>query len=140
MRLRRRAHQLVLALYACALLGCAAMVLGPWLNDARIAEDPGRGIGTVTDVGGLRTYVEYVDEGGQVISPPTGLLYPTGLGQGQQVWVTYSKSDPHLVKVEGREWTLSIIPALSTLAVCTALAAAAWFAVSRWVPESSRRV
>lgn len=140
MRLRRRAHQLVLALYACALLACAAMVFGPWINDARIAADPGRGIGTVTDVGRLRTYVEYINEEGQVVSPPGGLLYPTGLGQGQQVWVTYAKNDQDLVKVEGRAWTLSLIPALSSLAVSTAVAAAAWFAVTRWVPESSRRV
>ena len=43
MRWRRRAHQVVLALYAFATLGSAAMVAGPALNDARIqAIDMGR--------------------------------------------------------------------------------------------------
>lgn len=139
MRWRRRAHQLVLALYACALLGCVAMVVGPLLNDASIAANPGRAIATVTDTG-LRTFVQYTDEDGQVITPRGGLLYPTGLGEGQQVWVTYAKDNPDLVKVEGRAWTLSLIPALSVWAAATLLAVAAWFAVSRWVPENSRDV
>ncbi len=137
MRWRRRAHQLVLALYACAVLACAAMVLGPMLNDASIDSNPGRGIATVTDTSRLRTYIEYIDEDGNLVSPQGGLLYPTGLGQGQQVWVTYAKSDPDLVKVEGRAWTLALSPALSTLAVATLVAAAAWFAVSRWIPETN---
>lgn len=139
MRWRRRAHQLVLALYACALLGCVAMVVGPLLNDVSIAANPGRAIATVTDAGRMRTFVEYTDEDGRVISPSTGLLYPTGLGEGQQVWVSYSKRDPDLVKVEGRAWTLSIVPALSVWVVSTVLAALAWIGVSRWVPYKNSR-
>ena len=37
MRWRRRAHQVVLALYAFATLGSAAMVAGPALNDAPVS-------------------------------------------------------------------------------------------------------
>ena len=135
MRWHRRAHQVVLALYVFATLGCVAMVGGPALNDARIHADPGRGTATVTEAGRMRTFVEYQTEDGQLVSPPRGLLYPTGLGEGQQVWVTYAKSDPDLVKVEGRGWALALKPALSVWVVSTLVAAAGWFAVERWVPE-----
>jgi len=135
MRWRRRAHQVVLALYAFATLGSVAMVAGPALNDARIQANPGRGTAIVTEAGPMRTFVEYQTEDGQLVSPPRGLLYPTGLGEGQQVWVTYDKTDPDLVKVEGRGWALALTPALSAWAVATLVAAGAWFAVGRWVPE-----
>ncbi len=134
MQWRRRAHQGVMALYACAVLGSAAMVAGPALHDAKIHAAPGRGVATVTDQTWLRTYIDYETEDGRLVSPRDGVLYPTGLGPGQQVWVTYSKQNNELVKVEGRGWALSLIPALSVLAVSTLLAALAWFAVGRWVP------
>ncbi|WP_018297811.1 DUF3592 domain-containing protein [Corynebacterium lubricantis] len=132
--LRRRLRQLILALYAAAMIGAVGMVVGPALNDSTIMSDPGRGMATVTGVTFMRTAVDYQDEEGRYHSPPTGLLYPTGLGEGQQVWVTYAKSNPDLVKVEGRKWTLSIIPALSVAGVSTLLAVLAW-----WGVDASRR-
>ncbi|SER71538.1 DUF3592 domain-containing protein [Corynebacterium cystitidis] len=140
-RVRRRLHQLILLLYAAAMVGTVSMVVGPAINDIIIMNDPGRGMATVTGVSPTRTAVDYQDEQGRYHSPPTGLLYPTGLGEGQQVWVTYSKRDPDLVKVEGRMWTLSIIPALSVAVVSTILAVIAWVVVSRaGVRKSSSRV
>lgn len=121
-----------MALWIASLLGAIAMMLGPWLNDRAIESDPGRGLATVTDAGWMRTTVDFQDEEGIYHSPPTGLIYPTGLAAGQQVWVTYKKSDPDLVKVEGREWTLSVIPALSTAVVSSAIAAGLWWLTSRW--------
>lgn len=127
---RRRLRQLIMLLYAVALLSCVAMVVGAAANDRAIAADPGRALATVTGVGSLRTTVEYQDREGIYHSPPTGLLYPTGLGEGQRVWVTYAQSDPDLVKVENREWTLSVIPALSLAAGSTAIAVLSWWLVS----------
>lgn len=135
---QRRAKQLVLGLYLAAMLGAVAMVGGAAINDARILADPGRGIATVTGVSAMRTSVEYQDAEGRHFSPPSGLLYPSGLGEGQQVWVTYAKSDPNLVKVEGRGWALSLIPAASVALVATLVFAGAWLAVRRWVPQRSR--
>ncbi|WKK62283.1 DUF3592 domain-containing protein [Corynebacterium sp. P3-F1] len=112
------------------MLGSVAMVAGPALNDFTISRDPGRGIATVTGVGFTHTSVEYQDEEGRFHSPQRGLLYPSGLGEGQQVWVTYAKSDPDIVKVEGRGWTLAVVPALSVGAVATVVAEAAWLAVN----------
>lgn len=48
------------------------------------------------------------------------------------MWVNYAKSDPDLVKVEGRKWTLSIIPALSVAAVATATWSVLWLGVGRF--------
>ena len=127
---RRRLHQLIIVLYMCAMLGSIAMVAGPAYNDYTISRDPGRGIATVTGVSWTRTSVDYQDETGQFHSPQRGLLYPSGLGDGQQVWVTYAKRDPELVKVEGRSWTLAIIPALSVGAASTLIAVAAWLGVN----------
>ena len=44
------------------------------------------------------------------------------------------------VKVEGRGWTLSLIPALSVAVVATLVAAAAWKGVGRFVREDSEGV
>lgn len=117
------------------MLAVVAMVAGPAINDARIHADPGRGLATVTGTTWLRTDADYQDEDGLFHSPGSGLLYPTGLGEGQRVWVTYAKSDPELVKVEGRSWWLAVGPALSVAAVSTAVAAAAWFAIRRWAVD-----
>ena len=138
MNWRRRLLQLVMALYACALLGSVAMVAGPALNDAHIMRDPGRGMATVTGVSWLRTSAEYQDEQGRYHSPRYGLLYPTGLGEGQRVWVTYSTSDPDLVKVEGRGWTLAVLPALSVWAVSTLVAGAGWLAISLYFARKNK--
>lgn len=107
------------------------MVIGPFLNDRTIEGNSGRALAQVTDVGSYRTTVDFQDENGIYHSPATGLLYPTGLGEGQRVWVNYAKSDPDLVKVEGRKWTLSIIPALSVAAVATAIWSVLWLGMGR---------
>lgn len=137
-RLVRRGRQLVLMLYAVTMLGSVAMVGGPALNDRAINSDPGRALATVTGTDWLRTTVEYRGEDGIYHSPPTGLLYPTGLGEGQRVWVEYAKSDPDLVKVEGRKWTLSVIPALSVALLATVLAALLWWAVGHFSGRGMR--
>lgn len=131
MNLRRRLHQLIIVLFMCAMLGSLAMVAGPARNDFIISRDPGRGIATVTGTSWLRTSVEYQDEEGRYHTPPYGLLYPSGLGEGQQVWVRYAKSDPDIVKVEDRDWTLAVIPALSVALASTLAAAVAWWVVGR---------
>lgn len=136
---RRRLLQLVLVLYACAMLGAVAMVAGPALNDARIMAAPGRGMATVTEVGFLRTSVEYQDEQGRYHSPRYGLLYPTGLGEGQRVWVTYATTDPELVKVEGRRWTLALMPALSVALVSTVVGIGAFAGVNAWFGRREAR-
>lgn len=129
--IQRRLRQLVLALWVAAMIGSAALLGGAFLNDRAIHSDPGRSMATVTEVTWLRTTVEYQDAEGRYHSPAIGLFYPSGLGPGQQVWVTYAQEDPELVTVEGRRWTLSIIPVLSIATVSSLLAAAAWWGVAK---------
>ena len=140
----RRGHQLVYALVACALLGAIALVGGSFINDKKIESDPGRSLATVTDVSWMRTTVSYRDANGVYHAPSTGLLYPTGLGPGQNVWVTHSVSEPELVKVEGRRWTLSIIPALSIAVVSVIIGFVAWWLVSfstrRWARKRNNEM
>ncbi|MDU0478657.1 hypothetical protein QVA66_05320 [Staphylococcus chromogenes] len=123
--------QAVIALYACALLGCVAMVLGPFLNDREIDDNHGRALARVTSVSRLRTTVDYQDESGLFHSPRAGVLYPSGLGEGQRVWVEYARNNPELVKVEGRSWTLALLPAGSTALVSTAVFALLLLALRR---------
>lgn len=138
-QVRRRLRQVVLILAAAALIGAAAMIGGAAINDAKIASNPGRSLATVTGVGALRTTVEYQDQNGRYQSPPQGLLYPSGLGPGQQVWVTYARDEPDLVKVEGREWTLSIIPALSVALISLLIAWLGWVGADRIALRVSRK-
>lgn len=131
LQVRRRARQLLIGIYIAAMLGACSMVIGPFLNDLTIEHNPGRALAQVTNVGSFRTTVDFQDENGIYHSPATGLIYPTGLGEGQRVWVNYAKSDPDLVKVEGRKWTLAVIPALSVGAVATGVGAVLWFGIGR---------
>ena len=123
---RRRLHQLVLAVYVALIVGSVGLVVGPFLNDRAISAQPSRALATVEDVGALRTTVDFQDSDGIYHSPRQGLLYPTDLGEGQQVWVQYAEDNPDLVKVEGREWTLAVIPALSVAVVSTLAAVGLW--------------
>ena len=125
--LRKRVRQFIVALYTLACLGCAAMVIGPALNDRTIAADPGRALAEVTGVGWRRTAVDYQDAEGIFHSPPGGVAYPGGLQEGQRVWVTYAVDDPALVKIEGRGWTLALTPAASSWLVCTVVAGLLWW-------------
>lgn len=127
---RRRLHQLVATLCLAGLLGSVAMIGGAAANDHRIESDPGRALATVTGTSLLRTTVEFRDDEGLYRAPSTGVLYPTGLAEGQQVWVQYSRADPDLVKVAGRGWTLAIIPGLSVAVLVVVVTLVLWQLIS----------
>ncbi|MEJ5997645.1 DUF3592 domain-containing protein [Corynebacterium sp. H130] len=132
LRFHRRLTQLVLILYLCIVVGCFALVVGPLIGDREINEHHGRALARVTSVSAFRTTVDYQDESGLYHSPRTGVLYPGGLGEGQRVWVDYSKKNPELVKVEGRTWKLALLPATSVFFVSSALFALILVALGRW--------
>ncbi|MFD5868403.1 DUF3592 domain-containing protein [Corynebacterium sp. NPDC060344] len=123
----RRLRQLILFLLICLFVVCAGLVFGAWSDDRAIESDTGRAVASVRHVGALRTAVDFTDETGEFRSPPTGLLYPVGLEEGQRVRVEYDRAEPERVRVEGRGWTLSLIPALSILVVGLLVAAPLWW-------------
>jgi hypothetical protein len=54
--------------------------------------------------------------------PELGVLYPSELDTGMRIYVEYDRSDPNLVRVQGRNARLAIIPALSVAVVGWAVA------------------
>nr|WP_120490985.1 DUF3592 domain-containing protein [Corynebacterium lactis] len=134
----RRLRQLLLFLLTCLLVSCAGMVVGSWLNDRAINANRGEAVANVRSVEVMRTTVDFVDGNGDFQSPPTGLLYPVGLEEGQRVRVEYNRADPNVVRVAGRAWTLSIIPAASIAFVGLIVAAPLWWISVRATSRSQR--
>lgn len=127
----RRLVQAVLALLLLVTAVCGMMVVNAAIGDARIASDRGTAVAEVLSDGST-TLVRYRDENGAYHQPERGLKYPTGLNQGDQVYVDYQRSDHENVKVQGRGWTLSVIPALSIWAVALVVGALMLAAVQWW--------
>jgi hypothetical protein len=45
------------------------------------------------------------------------VLYPSELAEGMRIYVEYDRSDPNLVRVQGRNAALAIVPAGSVAVV-----------------------
>lgn len=119
----RRTVQLVLGLFVLVTAVSGMLVANSALSDWQISQDKGTAVAEVVDPGNgtfgehSKVLVRYRDESSVYHSPERGLKYPTGLRQGDRVWVEYQRSDTDNVKVQGRSWTLSILPALSVWAI-----------------------
>ncbi|KAA9222521.1 DUF3592 domain-containing protein [Corynebacterium amycolatum] len=127
----RLLRQVLLFVIICLLLSCLAMVVGCFINDRNIESNMGQSVANVRSVELLRTTVDFVDENGDFQSPPTGLLYPVGLEEGQRVRVEYDRTDPNVVRVAGRTWTLSLLPATSIAVVAFLVVAPLWWSSLR---------
>ncbi|MBC6822046.1 DUF3592 domain-containing protein [Corynebacterium sp. LK33] len=127
----RLLRQVLLFVMICLLLSCLAMVVGCFINDRNIESNMGQSVANVRSVELLRTTVDFVDENGDFQSPPTGLLYPVGLEEGQRVRVEYDRTDPNVVRVAGRTWTLSLLPATSIAVVTFLVVAPLWWSSLR---------
>ncbi len=98
------------------------LVLAAWRNDYLISSDKGSTTAEVLSAGRLRSAVMYVTPDGETHNPKVGVLYPTNLTAGERIRVEYSRSDPDLVRVEGRDVRVAIPPALSVIVVVWLLA------------------
>jgi hypothetical protein len=61
--------------------------------------------------------VTFVTPDGVTHNPRLGVLYPTKLTVGERINVEYSRADPELVRVAGRDARVAIVPALSVIVV-----------------------
>lgn len=129
-RLRRwRAGVLVAATAVSVLM--VLLVFAAWRNDYLISSDKVVATGEVLSAGRLRSAVVYVTPDGVTHNPKVGILYPTNLTAGERIKVEYSRSDPDLVRVAGRDARVAVIPALSVIVVTWLLALPAWWLLVR---------
>ncbi|MFH5208139.1 DUF3592 domain-containing protein [Antrihabitans spumae] len=98
------------------------LVLAAWRDDHTIESDRGVATAEVLSAGRLRSAVAFVTPDGVTHNPRLGVLYPTNLTVGQRIDVEYSKADPDLVRVAGRNASVAIIPAASVIVVVWVIA------------------
>ncbi|WP_280362069.1 DUF3592 domain-containing protein [Nocardia wallacei] len=120
-RHRRARIAVVVAATAVSVLA-ALLVLAAWRDDMLINSNKGVTSAEVLSAGRLRSAITYVTPDGVTRNPKVGVLYPTKLTAGERINVEYSKGDPELVRVAGRDARVAIIPALSVIVVAWALA------------------
>ena len=123
----RRVRQFILVFLLALAAACAGLVWGAWSSGRDIDAHTGNAVAEVRSVSIVRTTVDFVDETGEYRSPPVGVLFPVGLEPGQRVRVEYDQTNPDLVRVQGRGWTLAILPAVSVLLGGFILAAPVWW-------------
>ncbi|MBY8855536.1 DUF3592 domain-containing protein [Nocardia sp. CA2R105] len=129
-RLRRIRLGVLIAATAISTLA-VLLVLAAWRDDLRIASDKGVASAEVLSAGRLRSAVTFVTPDGVTRNPRLGVLYPTKLTAGERINVEYSRADPELVRVAGRDARVAIVPALSVIVVVWAIALPALWLVRR---------
>jgi hypothetical protein len=123
-RIIRRVRIGVVIVACLVTLQSVLLVLGAWRDDRQIEGDMGVAAAEVLDAGPRRSTIEFVTPDRVTYRPELGVLYPSELDTGMRIYVEYDRSDPDLVRVQHRNASLAIIPALS-IAVLGWLAAAA---------------
>lgn len=129
-RLRRARIGVLIAATAVSVL-VGLLVLAAWRNDYLISSDKGSTTAEVLSAGRLRSAVMYVTPDGETHNPKVGVLYPTNLTAGERIRVEYRRSDPDLVRVEGRDVRVAVPPALSVIVVVWLLALPALWLLAR---------
>ncbi|WP_051027476.1 DUF3592 domain-containing protein [Nocardia higoensis] len=129
-RLRRWRTGVLVAATAVSVL-MVLLVFAAWRNDHLISSDKVVATGEVLSAGRLRSAVVYVTPDGVTHNPKVGILYPTNLTAGERIKVEYSRSDPDLVRVAGRDVRVAIIPALSVIVVTWLIALPIWWLLVR---------
>ncbi|PSR59410.1 MULTISPECIES: DUF3592 domain-containing protein [Nocardia] len=136
-RLRRTRIILVVIATAVSVLA-VLLVLAAWRDDMLISSDKGVTSAEVLSAGRLRSAVTYVTPDGVTHNPKVGVLYPTKLTAGERINVEYSRSDPELVRVAGRDARVAVIPALSVIVVVWVVALPVLLVVRRFERRSVR--
>ena len=86
------------------------MVLGAWRNDRQIERHMGTAEANVLSAGPRRSTIEFVTPDRVTYRPELGVLFPSELEAGMRIYVEYDVNNPDLVRVQGRDASLAIIP------------------------------
>lgn len=89
------------------------LVAGAWRNDREIESHLGVAEAEVLSAGPRRSTIEFVTPDRVTYRPELGVLYPSELAAGMNIYVEYDRTDPNLVRVQNRNASLAIIPAAS---------------------------
>jgi len=115
-----------IVILACLVtLQSVLMVLGAWRNDRQIERHMGVAAAEVLSAGPRRSTIEFVTPDRVTYRPELGVLYPSELEAGMNIYVEYDRNNPDLVRVRYRNASLAIIPAGSIAVVGWLIAAAA---------------
>ncbi|MGV9675382.1 DUF3592 domain-containing protein [Nocardia sp. NPDC003482] len=129
-RLRRTRIGVLIAAVTVSVLA-VLLVLAAWRDDLLISSDKGVTSAEVLSAGRLRSAVVFTTPDGVTHNPRVGVLYPTKLTAGERINVEYSRADPDLVRVAGRDARVAIVPALSVIVVVWAIALPALWLLAR---------
>ncbi|WP_139359960.1 MULTISPECIES: DUF3592 domain-containing protein [unclassified Mycobacterium] len=116
-RVIKRVRIAVLVLAGLMTLQSLLLVAGAWRNDKAIERDMGVALAEVLSAGPRRSTIEFVTPERVTYRPELGVLYPSELSPGMRIYVEYDTSNPDLVRVQGRNASLSIVPAGSIIVV-----------------------
>ncbi|MUM19913.1 hypothetical protein BI330_24100 [Mycobacterium sp. CBMA 623] len=108
------------------------LIAGAWRNDKAVERDMGVALAEVLSAGPRRSTIEFVTPERVTYRPELGVLYPSELSPGMRIYVEYDKSNPDLVRVQGRNASLSIVPAGSIIVVVWAVSGVVLLGLS-WV-------
>lgn len=116
----RRVPEIVAGLAVVLSLLTVLALAGAVMNDVRIAGHRATTAATVLDGSDYwRTIVQFTDDEGQLRTP--GVLYPSGLSAGENIYVEYDASQPDRVRVAGRSAVDGILPTAIGLVVIWAV-------------------
>ena len=138
-RVRRVLRGVALVVGVLSLLVGGLLFTACVVDDLRIDQDMGSAVATVTDASSLDADVEFDTGTGRHVRAQTGVLYPTGLAEGQRVRVEYRRANPDLVRVSGRSWTLAAWPSLSVPLIAVPLCALVYHFATPRVRTTVRR-
>ena len=108
------------------------LVLGAWRNDRQIERHLEVAQANVLDAGPRRSTIEFVTPDRVTYRPALGVLYPSELERGMRIYVEYDTNNPDVVRVQGRNAALAIIPA-GSIAIVGWLVAGVALGASGWV-------
>ena len=115
----------VLIVASLVTLQSLLLVAGAVRNDIAIKHNMGVAEAEVLSAGPRRSTIEFVTPDRVTYRPELGVLYPSELATGMQIYVEYDKRNPNLVRVQHRNAKLAIIPAGSIAVLGWLIAAAA---------------